>query len=111
MRCKHRDIPAVFRVPFGPWLIPIVGALLCMLLLANTTKGTLVRFGVWLVIGHIVYFSHGFRHAKNRPQKREDSEISAIELASTTETLATDLSPEENSEQQTAEEKPVGDES
>ncbi len=75
MRYSHGDIPRSFRVPFGPWLIPILGILLCSLLLINTSKGTAIRFGIWLAIGHIVYFSYGFWHTRARVLKRLDTNI------------------------------------
>ncbi|CAF5114205.1 unnamed protein product, partial [Rotaria sp. Silwood1] len=33
MRYTHKDMQRVFRVPFGSWLIPIIGSLLCILLM------------------------------------------------------------------------------
>jgi len=73
MRYTHEDIPRSFRVPFGPWLVPIVGILLCILLLVNTSGGTAIRFGIWMAVGQIVYFSYAFWHSKARVQKRKDS--------------------------------------
>ena len=72
MRYRHGDMARSYKVPFGPWLIPIVGILLCILLLINTTKGTAVRFVIWMVVGHIFYFCYGFRHSKARLQNGQD---------------------------------------
>jgi amino acid transporter len=83
MRYTHEDIPRSFRVPFGPWLVPIVGILLCILLLINTSGGTAIRFGIWMAIGHIIYFSYGFWHSKARLQKQEDSCASMNKLVPT----------------------------
>jgi amino acid transporter len=76
MYFTHEDIPRSFRVPFGPWLVPIVGILLCILLLINTTGGTAIRFAIWMAIGHIIYFSYGFWHSKRHSWKRQGSSIS-----------------------------------
>jgi APA family basic amino acid/polyamine antiporter len=76
MYFTHEDMPRSFRVPFGPWLVPILGILLCILLLINTTGGTAIRFVIWLAIGHIIYFSYGFWHSKARSWKRQDSGVS-----------------------------------
>jgi amino acid transporter len=73
MHYTHDDIPRSFRVPFGPWLIPIVGILLCILLLINTTREIAVRFGVLMGIGQIVYFGYGFLHSKARLRRRRES--------------------------------------
>ena len=98
MRFKRRNMPGSFRVPFGRWLIPVVGSLLCILLLVKTKKGAGIPFGIWMAIGQIVYFSYSFRHAKTWSKGREDSKISVIEHSPSTETVVTDLSSEENSE-------------
>jgi amino acid transporter len=79
MRYTHEDMPRSFRVPFGPWLIPVLGILLCILLLISTTKGTAIRFGIWMGVGHIFYFSYGFWHFKVRLQKRKHSYASSIQ--------------------------------
>jgi len=92
MRYTHDDMPRSFRVPLGPWLIPLVGILLCILLLISTTKGTAIRFGIWMGIGHIVYFSYGFWHSKARLQNREGSCASITELIPVEVFVITDTS-------------------
>ncbi len=76
MRYTHEDMLRSFRVPLGSWIVPITGILLCILLLINTTKGTAIRFGIWMAIGHIIYFSYGFWHSRARSLKRKDSVVS-----------------------------------
>ena len=66
MRYTHRDMPRVFRVPFGSWFVPTVGSLLCILVMIGTSKATAYRFLVWTGIGQIIYFSYSFRHSKGR---------------------------------------------
>ncbi len=83
MRYTHEDIPRSFRVPFGPWLVPIVGILLCILLLINTSEGTAIRFSIWIAVGHIVYFSYGFWHSKGHSLKRQDSDINVNKVVPT----------------------------
>jgi amino acid transporter len=92
MRYTHEDMPRCFRVPFGAWLIPTIGTLLCILLLINTTKGTAIRFGVWMAVGNIVYFSYGFWHSKVRLQIQQNLYVSTNELVSTEEIIDTDTS-------------------
>ena len=50
-------------MPFSP-VLPIVSAVLCLWLMLNLTTLTWVRFGVWLVLGVLVYFAYGRRHAR-----------------------------------------------
>ncbi len=89
MSYTHEDIPRSFRVPFGPWLVPILGILLCILLLINTSKGTAIRFGIWMAIGHIIYFSYGFWHSKGRLERRERAGTSSSEVVQEPETTST----------------------
>jgi amino acid transporter len=83
MRYTHRGWQRTFRVPFGPWLIPIVGSLLCILLMKGISKETVFRFLVWTAIGQIVYFSYGFWHSKIRRLERHESVNSTVELLAT----------------------------
>ncbi len=103
MRYTHDDMPRSFRVPLGPWLIPLAGILLCILLLIGTTKGTAIRFGICMGIGHIVYFSYGFWHSKARLHKRQNSFISMTELIPAEVSVNTDT-PKVNLESEIIEE-------
>jgi amino acid transporter len=89
MRYTHRDMPRAFRVPFGSWLIPVVGSLLCILLMKSVTKGTGYRFLIWTGIGQIVYFSYGFWNSKKRKAERMESVNSVLELLPTAESIHT----------------------
>ncbi|CAF0960486.1 unnamed protein product [Rotaria sordida] len=80
MRYTHGDIQRIFQVPFGSWLIPIIGSLLCILLMSGITKPTAVRFLVWTALGQIIYFSYGFWHSKRRKSIKTASISSATEL-------------------------------
>ncbi|CAF3556104.1 unnamed protein product [Rotaria sp. Silwood1] len=68
----------VFRVPFGSWLIPIIGSLLCILLMTGITKPTCYRFLVWTAIGQIIYFSYGFRNSQRRRLRRTESNADVL---------------------------------
>ncbi|CAF4961975.1 unnamed protein product [Rotaria sp. Silwood1] len=83
MRYTHRDISRPFEVPFGSWLIPTIGSLLCMLLMKGITEATGYRFLVWTAIGQIIYFSYGFWHSKRRKLMKCDSVASNIDLVLT----------------------------
>lgn len=54
-----------FRVPWVPWL-PWLSAALCLYLMLNLTTLTWLRFGVWLVLGVVVYLAYGARHSRLR---------------------------------------------
>nr|ACI90398.1 cationic amino acid transporter-like protein [Philodina roseola] len=80
MRYTHRGVKRSFSVPLGPWVIPVVGGLLCILLLVNTTKGTAIRYAIWMGIGQIVYFGYSYRHSTVGRQMRSGSMASIAEL-------------------------------
>ena len=80
MRYTHSRVTRPFTVPFGPWVIPVIGSLLCILLLINTTKGTAIRYAIWMGIGQIVYFGYSYRHSKVGRQMRSGSLGSVAEL-------------------------------
>ena len=54
----HRD----FRVPWVPAL-PVAAILTCGWLMLNLTLLTWIRFGVWMVLGVVIYCAYGRRHS------------------------------------------------
>lgn len=52
-------------------LIPLLGVATCMFLLTGMTLDNWKWFGIWFLLGLILYFSYGFNHSKlkNIPQK------------------------------------------
>ena len=59
----HRERP--FRVPFAPWT-PLIAIAACTFLMIKLPLVTWIRFGVWLVIGAVIYFGYGYRHSRLR---------------------------------------------
>jgi APA family basic amino acid/polyamine antiporter len=62
LRRTRPDLKRGFRVPFVP-LFPIIGALLCLYLMRYLDRDTWIRFGVWLILGFVIYFLYGRRHS------------------------------------------------
>jgi APA family basic amino acid/polyamine antiporter len=52
-----------FRTPFVP-VVPILGILSCMYLMTGLPSITWERFGIWLVVGLVVYFFYGYSHSR-----------------------------------------------
>jgi basic amino acid/polyamine antiporter, APA family len=52
------DRPRPFRTPMVP-LIPILGILSCLWLMAGLPLITWIRFGLWLLVGLAIYFLYG----------------------------------------------------
>ena len=65
LRYREPDRPRAFKTPLVP-LIPILGIGSCFYLMAGLPWITWVRFGVWLVLGMMVYFMYGFKKSRLR---------------------------------------------
>lgn len=52
-----------FKVPFG-YLIPSLGIISCLYLIAGLDKITWIRFFIWLAAGLLIYFLYGYKHSK-----------------------------------------------
>lgn len=66
MRVKQPDLPRGFRVPFGPLLIPLLGAASAAGLMYSADTATLIRLFAWMAIGLTIYFGYGRRRSKLR---------------------------------------------
>lgn len=62
---RFRDLPKSFEVPLYPF-IPIVSFLACVYLMLQLASFTWMMFGIWLIIGLVVYFSYGYSHSHAR---------------------------------------------
>ncbi|HKY42816.1 MAG TPA: amino acid permease [Pyrinomonadaceae bacterium] len=62
MVLRHKDPvrPRPFKVPFGPFLLPGLGAVSCALLIYFLPEGSYWRFVGWLMLGLAVYLSYGY---------------------------------------------------
>ena len=63
LRLRRPDVERRFRVPFGPYVIPLLSAAVSTALMAVATVHTLVRLFVWMAIGLIIYFKYGYAHS------------------------------------------------
>ncbi|MCX2583465.1 amino acid permease [Pedobacter sp. MR22-3] len=45
-------------------LIPVLGLISCLYMMCELGISNWIGFGIWLVIGLIVYFAYGYRHSK-----------------------------------------------
>ncbi len=63
LRFTDPDRPRAFRVPFGPFLLPILGAASCAGLMVYLPPASWWRFIGWLVLGMSVYLAYGYSHS------------------------------------------------
>ena len=92
MRYTHRNEIRNFPIPFGAWLIPVVGSLLCILMMKGISNATGFRFLAWTALGQFFYLSYGFWHSKQRrsllPELRNnEDELETIPEETTTQSL------------------------
>ena len=62
LRLRRPDLPRPFRTPLGP-IVPALGALSCVYLMANLPALTWWRFWVWMALGLVVYFAYARHHS------------------------------------------------
>ena len=62
MRRAYPDAERPFRVPFYP-VTPILGILICVLLMFSLPAENWLRLFVWLAIGVVIYFLYGRHHS------------------------------------------------
>ena len=65
LRRTRPDLERTYRVPFVP-VVPLIGAGLCIFLMTYLDSTTWVRFGVWMLLGLLVYAAYGYRHSNLR---------------------------------------------
>jgi len=66
LRKTHPHIKRPFKTPWVP-LTPLLGILICLVLMFSLSGATWIRLAVWILMGLIVYFSYGKwnSHLKN----------------------------------------------
>jgi APA family basic amino acid/polyamine antiporter len=65
LRYKEPDRPRPFRVPFA-WPVCLLSAAACLFIMKGLPDTAWQRFGIWLVIGLVLYFAYGYRHSRLR---------------------------------------------
>ena len=63
LRYKDPNRKRPFRTPLVPF-VPLAGIAICIYLMRGLPLATWIRFGVWLLIGLVLYFFYGFRHSR-----------------------------------------------
>jgi len=62
MRVKHPEAERPFRAAFYP-VTPILGILLCLMLMFSLPPENWLRLIIWLIIGLVIYFFYGRHHS------------------------------------------------
>jgi APA family basic amino acid/polyamine antiporter len=62
LRKRDPERRRAFRTPFVP-LVPVLGILSCGYLMLGLPWITWVRFGLWLLVGLVIYFAYGMKRS------------------------------------------------
>lgn len=62
LRYRQPDLPRTFRTPGMP-VVPAIGVIFSLWLVTFLAPQTWLRFGVWFLLGLIVYFAYSRRHS------------------------------------------------
>jgi len=65
LRKRSPELPRPFKTPLVP-MVPILGALTCLLMIAGLGIDNWLRLGVWLLIGFVIYFGYSVKNSKAR---------------------------------------------
>lgn len=74
LRYKRPDQPRTFRLPLMP-AIPIFGVVASAFLMFQLDWETWARFGVWLLIGLVIYFAYSKRNSVMNPNSPRYVEV------------------------------------
>ncbi|GIL37963.1 APC family permease [Roseiterribacter gracilis] len=69
LRKTRPELPRPYRTPFVP-LVPILGILVCGVMMLGLSGATWARLLIWLAIGMAVYFLYSRRNASARDSER-----------------------------------------
>jgi len=70
LRKKDPGRQRAFRTPWVP-VIPVLGIASCLYLMMGLPWVTWFRFGLWLIIGMVIYFIYGYKKSRLREQISE----------------------------------------
>ena len=63
LRFQEPERERPFRVPWGPFLLPMLGVISCVFLMIHLPPASWWRFIGWLVLGMAIYFAFGYNHS------------------------------------------------
>ncbi len=72
LRKSDPDRPRPFRVPGVPYT-PIISIIACGYLMLQLPRITWIRFGIWLLLGLVIYFLYGYRNSILRNRRESES--------------------------------------
>jgi APA family basic amino acid/polyamine antiporter len=74
LRKRRPDLHRPFKTPLVP-LVPILGILVSLGLMASLPLDTWIRLIVWLAIGMVIYFTYGRHHSRVQKLVPEEAKV------------------------------------
>ncbi|MDM1294600.1 amino acid permease [Sphingobacterium sp. N143] len=74
LRKTDPNLERPFRTPLVPF-VPIMGILVCILMMASLPIESWERLAIWLALGLLIYFIYGKKHSVIRKQHRDQQQI------------------------------------
>ncbi|HEX8531150.1 MAG TPA: amino acid permease C-terminal domain-containing protein, partial [Cytophagales bacterium] len=62
MRRTMPHVPRAFKTPLVP-LVPVLGIITCLAMMASLPLDTWIRLVVWMLIGIVIYFVYSRKHS------------------------------------------------
>jgi APA family basic amino acid/polyamine antiporter len=62
MRKSDPNTPRPFRTPWVP-VVPVLGAMVCILMMLGLGKDNWLRLIIWMAIGFVIYFTYSKKHS------------------------------------------------
>ncbi|WP_445491480.1 amino acid permease [Niallia sp. 03133] len=72
LRKTQPELKRPFKVPFVP-VVPILSVLFCGFLIIQLPASTWISFGIWMVIGLVVYFAYGRKNSELAKTEKKDN--------------------------------------
>ena len=63
MRRRDPDAAHGFRVPFGPYLVPLLSIASCLYIMKDLSGTTFTVFSIWMTVALAIYFAYGLRNS------------------------------------------------
>ena len=62
LRKRNPSVERPFKTPFVP-VVPILGVIVCLLMMASLPIESWERLAIWMAIGIALYFAYGRKHS------------------------------------------------
>ena len=90
MRKTHPEAERPFRAPFVP-LVPILGIIICAVLMFSLPEENWFRLFGWLLIGLVIYYFYGRKHSIMHRMMNNETELKSDKAQPIIETDTTNL--------------------